>query len=317
MTQEVDRFAREFEELFNRGDPATMASFYAEDAMVMAPESELVEGRSAIERFWRAACEAAQRIDIRRTINVRHVESSGNLGYVVSTVTLEIPAPEGHATIITFNDVTVWKAADGGWHTAFEAPQAGVWLVPFGSNVSGQISGEYVRFGQDTTADSESGFVRDRRGRFTVFDVPGARGTEAVKINNRGQVASSYSDNTPIVNDPAAKVHGYLWERGRMVTIDVPGAVNTVPFGINGRGQIAGTTATNRMLEGAHGFLLAKGVKGAFTPVDVPGAPRTQVGDIDDLGRIVGRYENPAATPAQQHAGAQAMSMMAGVMAGG
>ena len=35
--QEFDRFARAFEELFYRGDAATMTSFYAPDAVIMAP----------------------------------------------------------------------------------------------------------------------------------------------------------------------------------------------------------------------------------------------------------------------------------------
>jgi hypothetical protein len=40
--------------------------------------------------------------------------------------------------------------------------------------------------------DSESGFLRDARGRTVVVDVPGAKGTEAIKLNNRGQIAGSY-----------------------------------------------------------------------------------------------------------------------------
>jgi hypothetical protein len=51
------------------------------------------------------------------------------------------------------------------------------------------------------------------------------------------------------------------------------------------------------MLGGARGFLLARGARGPFTRIDFPGAPRTQVGGINDQGTIVRRYENPAATP--------------------
>jgi hypothetical protein len=107
---------------------------------------------------------------------------------------------------------------DRGRYTAFEAPDPGVQLVPFDINDHGQITGEYLR------PDSESGFVRDRRGRFTVFDVPGAMGTEAAKINDHGQVAGNFSENTPFVNDPAAKVHGYL----RTVT-GTPGSTSPAP----------------------------------------------------------------------------------------
>jgi hypothetical protein len=61
-----------------------------------------------------------------------------------------------------------------------------------------------------------------------------------------------------------------------------------------------GGTAADLNLTGARGFLLTKGVNGPFTPIDFPGAPRTQATGINDSGQIVGVYENPAATPGPQ-----------------
>jgi hypothetical protein len=46
--------------------------------------------------------------------------------------------------------------------------------------------------------------------------------------------------------------------------------------------------------------MLRRGVKGPFTPIDFPGAPRTLAADINDRGQIVGAYENPDAAPDQQ-----------------
>jgi ketosteroid isomerase-like protein len=120
--QEADRFAREFEDMFCRGDAATMTSFYTQHAMILAPDSEAVRGRRAIQEFWNAACQAAQRTGMKRAINVQHLERSGNLGYLVSTVTLEIPGADGQPTTITFNDVTIWEAdADGRWRVAVDS----------------------------------------------------------------------------------------------------------------------------------------------------------------------------------------------------
>ena len=88
----------------------------------MAPDSEAVQGRQAIQEFWQAACQAAQRTGMKRTITVERVERSGDLGYVVSTVTLEIPAAAGQPATTTFNDVTVWKTgADGRWRVAVDS----------------------------------------------------------------------------------------------------------------------------------------------------------------------------------------------------
>src|SRR5262245_53507580 len=119
--QEVHRFAQAFEDLFYRGDAAAMTSFYTQDAMIMAPDSEAVRGRHAIQEFWQAACEAAQRTGMKRTISVQHVERSGDLCDLVSTVTLEMPAADGRPATITFNNVTVWKTgADRRWRVAVD-----------------------------------------------------------------------------------------------------------------------------------------------------------------------------------------------------
>jgi hypothetical protein len=64
------------------------------------------------------------------------------------------------------------------------------------------------------------------------------------------------------------------------------------------------------MLGGARGFLLARGARGPFTRIDFSGAPRTQVGGINDHGTIVGRYENPAATPDPQPTGMRPLRRM-------
>ena len=57
VKQEIDRILREFEAAFNRGDMATVASFYAEDAKLMPPGSEVVQGQQAIEQLWRGVQE--------------------------------------------------------------------------------------------------------------------------------------------------------------------------------------------------------------------------------------------------------------------
>ena len=62
-------------------------------------------------------------------------------------------------------------------------------------------------------------------------------------------------------------------------------------FGLNNRGQIAGYVAADNQLNDAHGFLLAEGVGGPFTPVDVPGALRTIALGINNEGQIVGPFE--------------------------
>ena len=124
-------------------------------------------------------------------------------------------------------------------------------------------------------------------GRITRIDVPGADVTGAEEINERGQIAGTYGD------DPArVATRGYLLDKGKFRTFAAPGGPVTQVFGLNNRGQIAGYVAADDQLNDAHGFLLlAKGVGGPFTQVDVPGALRTIALGINDEGQVVGTFE--------------------------
>jgi hypothetical protein len=66
---------------------------------------------------------------------------------------------------------------------AATAPQG---IVPTGINDRHQIVGEYIDDGL-----MSRGFLLDKGGRFTRIDVPGALGTNAAKINNRGQIVGA------------------------------------------------------------------------------------------------------------------------------
>ena len=91
-----------------------------------------------------------------------------------------------------------------GRYIPFEAPDPRVQIFPTGINNRGQIVGEYI-----IASRKESIMLRDPRGRITSFDVPGARGTEANDINDRGQIVGTYSGDTPIVNN-SARPRAYL-----------------------------------------------------------------------------------------------------------
>ena len=284
---------------------------------------------------------------------------------------------------------------DRGRITKFDAPQASGETAPSSINNHGQIVGAYVD--ADVTYH---GFLRDKAGRFTTIDIPGAKGTSLYRINDRGQLVGRYSQTHANIQDPNAiqrgflldhgkltridvpgaaetqavginnrgqivgeyqqptgVFHGFLWHKGRFTTIDKPGAATTSLIDINDRGQILGAYAgddgvlhnflldrgrytsfdapgvpvtwardlNNRgqvagftlapteedPLAGARGFVLAKGVKGPFTPIDVPGAPRNVVFGLNDRGAIAGAYENTAAQPTPQPTPTPPMGRMA------
>jgi probable HAF family extracellular repeat protein len=197
----------------------------------------------------------------------------------VAGVSAQSPPPVSIATFLL----------DGDRYTTIEAPEPGVELFPTGIDDRGQIVGEYIVDGSQ-----ESAFVRDKRGRFTVIDVPGARGTEPHRINNRGRIVGVYSDDTPIVNN-SAHPRGFLLDRGEVTPIEVPGAVVTSPNGMNDRGQVVGQyTDADGVV---HGFLWDKG---GFTTFDGPDGTGASLLDINDRGQIVGAYRDPI-DPEIQH----------------
>ena len=153
---------------------------------------------------------------------------------------------------------------------------AGVRLVPLGINDRGQMVGEYI-----VDDRQERGFVRDRRGRVTPFDFPGARATGHPRRSTIAARSWAPTARTAaFVKDPDARPRSFLLDRGRFTRIDVPGATLTVAHGVNDRGQVVGVylDAGGR----GHGFLWEKG---RFTTIDVPGRRRERAG----------RHQQPAA----------------------
>lgn len=104
---EIRIFARRFESLFNERKPAAMASYYAKDARILAHDVDVSGGCHAIEEFWRQACTCDEIHE--RTIRVLKVESTADMGYVLSVVKLRLLGADGQTRSMNVNDVTVWK----------------------------------------------------------------------------------------------------------------------------------------------------------------------------------------------------------------
>jgi ketosteroid isomerase-like protein len=116
--QAVEQFTRHFEALFDEGDAAGMAACYAEDARLLAENTELIRGRADIEQFWRAAIARARAAGAARTITLDEVTSSDSLGYALGTVTVRIP--NGPQLVTKY--ATIWQCdAAGRWQLAVDS----------------------------------------------------------------------------------------------------------------------------------------------------------------------------------------------------
>lgn len=114
----VERFLREWERLFDRGDARTMAAYYTEDATLIATQTETLVGRAAIEEFFRVSSDGARAVGLRRTVHLDEAECDGELGYLRGTVLLR--RPDAPATV-RVRYVTLWKRqSDGAWRLAVD-----------------------------------------------------------------------------------------------------------------------------------------------------------------------------------------------------
>ena len=184
-------------------------------------------------------------------------------------------------------------------------PGATAFSTHFAINDHGAVAGIYGDSlpGGDGNLPPGSvhGFVKDRRGGVTRFDVPGAREVLAKGINNRGQVVGEYVDDTAVPGAsgllPAGSVHGFIRRpNGRISAFDVPFAYLHDIGDINDRGQIVGYyDDPDRPYNLGGGFLRER--DGRITKLDVPGALSTNPRCVNDRGQVVGSYVDAGTKP--------------------
>lgn len=99
--------ARGWADAFNRGDAAAVASIYAEDATLLAPNRSELSGRDAIHQ------EVDQNIksDLKVEFDFTETESEGDTGYKVGTYELTVDGK----VVDQGKLIEVWKRVDGEW----------------------------------------------------------------------------------------------------------------------------------------------------------------------------------------------------------
>ena len=102
-----------FEEAFNSGDTAAVAAHYTQDAVLLPPDATRVDGREAIQNFWKGAMDSGLK-DLR--LEAVEVEESGDLAYEVGKFALSVPGKDGAPADVMGKYIVVWKKGpDGTW----------------------------------------------------------------------------------------------------------------------------------------------------------------------------------------------------------
>jgi len=128
-------------------------------------------------------------------------------------------APSGNQTAFVFNPFL----PPGGQFTLLNLPGSG---QATDINDKGQVTGFFK------TATGDDGFVLSG-GIRTTLSFPGASVTEALGLNNLGQVVGFY-------NDAMGNPHGFIYSGGVFTALNDPGATQTTVNGINNFGQVVG-----------------------------------------------------------------------------
>lgn len=99
-------------EAFNRGDVTGVVAIYADDALLLPPNGEIVQGKQGVQEFWSAALQVLKDV----ALTTVEIGGSGNTGYRIGKYTLTVQ-PEGQEPKMESGKyVEVWKRqADGSW----------------------------------------------------------------------------------------------------------------------------------------------------------------------------------------------------------
>jgi len=113
----IEAANRKFIEAFNRGDAAAVAALYVDDAKLLPPNSQMLEGRRNVQTFWQGVINAGVKADNLETLQV---EAGGDIAAEVGRYALTARPAGGQAATDNGKYVVVWKRQRGAWKIAVD-----------------------------------------------------------------------------------------------------------------------------------------------------------------------------------------------------
>lgn len=115
---EIEEANAKWIELFNKGDYAGVASFYAADAVALPPGSAMVQGRAAIEAMWKGMAEKVSEPKLT-TLDVKSLGPSAAREIGTFSLKTRGPTPQdvtGKYVVVWEKDGNDWKLATDIWN---------------------------------------------------------------------------------------------------------------------------------------------------------------------------------------------------------
>jgi uncharacterized protein (TIGR02246 family) len=107
----IEKAAIAWESAFNAGDGKRVAELYTEDAALLPPDAERVDGKAAIAEFWQGAIDSGL---ADADLEPVEVVEAGDLAHEVGTVTLSAPGSNGERVSLSGKYIVVWQRGDDG-----------------------------------------------------------------------------------------------------------------------------------------------------------------------------------------------------------
>ena len=108
----IEAANQRFEAAFNRGDAAAVAELYTSDAALLPPGEARVDGRSAIERYWKGAIDAGFK-DL--TLEAQDVTETTNGAVEFGRFTMAGPNAGAAAGTMAGKYAVLWRGEGGSW----------------------------------------------------------------------------------------------------------------------------------------------------------------------------------------------------------
>ncbi|MCI0693058.1 SgcJ/EcaC family oxidoreductase [candidate division KSB1 bacterium] len=100
-------------EAFNRGDAAGVAALYTDNAALLPPNSEMIQGRQGIQNFWNGGFQMGLKDAALTTVDVG---GNGDTAFEIGKYTLKIQPAGQEGMSDSGKYVVVWKRqVDGTW----------------------------------------------------------------------------------------------------------------------------------------------------------------------------------------------------------
>jgi len=121
---EIEAANKRFAAAFERGDAAELAGFYSAGARVFPPNTEIVSGKEAIQRFWQGLIDTGVKQIALTTLDA---EAHGDLAYEVGLYTLKAAdgkvVDSGKYVVVWKRENKQWKLQCDIWNTNLSSPQ--------------------------------------------------------------------------------------------------------------------------------------------------------------------------------------------------